>query len=69
MTHTTMQTDRLERSTGATRPQRGMVTAEYAVGVVFACGLAGACLLPALSTPLLHDVLAMLWRYVLELRW
>ena len=45
-----------------------MVTAEYAVGVVFACGLAGACLAPMLASPLIRSVLVVLWRHALE-RW
>lgn len=45
-----------------------MVTAEYAVGVVFACGLAGACLAPMLTSPWIRSVLAVLWRHALE-RW
>jgi hypothetical protein len=45
-----------------------MVTAEYAVGVVFACGLAGACLAPMFASPLIRSVLAVLWRHALE-RW
>jgi hypothetical protein len=46
-----------------------MVTAEYAVGVVFACGLAGACLAPLLTSPLMYEVLATLWRFALEPWW
>jgi hypothetical protein len=65
MTETTEPTNRIDRTK---RPQRGMVTAEYAVGVVFACGLSGACLAPMLTSPLIRSVLAVLWRKALE-RW
>jgi len=66
MTQTTKTTTTTDRPT---RSQRGMVTAEYAVGVVFACGLAGACLAPLLTSPLMYELLAMLWRFALEPWW
>jgi hypothetical protein len=44
--------------------QQGMVTAEYAVGTVAACSLAGICLYPILSSPWMHDLLLDLWRAV-----
>jgi hypothetical protein len=65
MSETTKRTNRINRTR---RSQRGMVTAEYAVGVVFACGLAGACLAPMLASPLIRSVLVVLWRHALE-RW
>ena len=65
MTETTEPTNRTSR---AKRSQRGMVTAEYAVGVVFACGLAGACLAPMFASPLIRSVRVVLWRHALE-RW
>jgi Protein of unknown function (DUF4244) len=65
MIETTKPTKRVNRTKSS---QRGMVTAEYAVGVVFACGLAGACLAPIFASPLIRSVLVVLWRHALE-RW
>jgi len=61
-------TQRFGSTNRAKRSQQGMVTAEYAVGVVFACGLAGACLAPIYASPLIRSVLVVLWRHALE-RW
>jgi hypothetical protein len=51
------------------KTQRGMITAEYAVGIIGACGLAGACLLPVLTSPSVRDVIATLFRQVLQPWW
>ncbi|MGH3317671.1 MAG: DUF4244 domain-containing protein [Nocardioidaceae bacterium] len=64
----TVTTKRINWTNRTKRSQRGMVTAEYAVGVVFACGLAGACLATMFASPLIRSVLAVLWRHALE-RW
>jgi hypothetical protein len=64
----TVTTKRIKWTNRTKRSQRGMVTAEYAVGVVFACGLAAACLAPMFASPLIRSVLVVLWRHALG-RW
>ncbi len=47
------------------RCESGMITAEYAVGSIAACGLAGLCLYPVLTSEWAHDLLATLVRALL----
>jgi Protein of unknown function (DUF4244) len=51
------------------RPERGMVTAEYAVGTVAACGIAGVCLYPLFCSPWMRELLLALMRSALEPWW
>lgn len=51
------------------RSQRGMVTADYAVGTIAACGIAGICLYPILTSPWVRELLLTLLRTALELWW
>ena len=46
-----------------------MVTAEYAVGTVAACGLAGVCLYPIFSSPQIRGVLQTLFEHALGVWW
>lgn len=47
------------------RCESGMITAEYAVGSIAACGLAGLCLYPVLTSEWARDLLATLVRALL----
>ena len=47
------------------RSESGMVTAEYAVGSIAACSVAGLCLYPILHSPWVRDLLATLVRGLL----
>jgi hypothetical protein len=49
--------------------ERGMITAEYAVGTIAACSLAGVCLFPILTSPWARDLLLTLIRGVLGAWW
>ena len=51
------------------RSERGMVTAEYAVGTIAACSIAGVCLYPILTSPWMRELLLTLVRNALELWW
>ena len=55
--------------TARRRSQRGMVTAEYAVGTVAACSIAGLCLYPIFSSPWMREMLLTLFRTALEAWW
>jgi hypothetical protein len=47
------------------RSESGMLTAEYAVGTIAACSLAGVCLYPVVYSPWVRDLLATLVRGLL----
>jgi hypothetical protein len=51
------------------RSERGMVTAEYAVGTIAACSIAGVCLYPILTSPWMRELLLTLLRAALEPWW
>jgi hypothetical protein len=45
------------------------VTAEYAVGTIAACSIAGVCLYPILTSPWMRELLLTLLRAALEPWW
>jgi hypothetical protein len=47
------------------RSQSGIITAEYAVGSIAACAIAGVCLYPILTSPWVRDLLFTLMRGLL----
>jgi hypothetical protein len=51
------------------RSERGMVTAEYAVGTIAACSVAGICMYPIVTSPWMRELLLALLRAVLESWW
>jgi hypothetical protein len=51
------------------RSESGMVTAEYAVGTIAACSIAGICLYPVLTSPWMRALLLTLLRAALESWW
>ena len=51
------------------RSERGMVTAEYAVGTIAACSIAGVCLYPILTSSWTRELLLTLLRAALSPWW
>jgi Protein of unknown function (DUF4244) len=51
------------------RSERGMVTAEYAVGTIAACSIAGVCLYPVFTSPWMRELLLTALRTALESWW
>jgi Protein of unknown function (DUF4244) len=51
------------------RSEHGMATAEYAVGTIAACSVAGVCLYPLFSSPWMRELLLTVLRTALESWW